>query len=217
MWDSLCKMPNVSLLHLLNVLVSNSQTLLPSTTILSFEAHSCLLIGDRFDFSDEDIRCSLQVLLHAATFQRFSPDLGHLWHFGLSLCAHALGSPGRCCRAPSIGLCFHPSPAEQGVHKVTVAPVSPASLPDFPPYLSALKPKEKDYANTPWQVFMNLFLWQLRRYSPYPTFFLNKSTNKLGNLKTFIYAYKSNVLSTVFKGHFLGYLLISAWSEDLKS
>lgn len=47
---------------------------------------------------------------------------------------------------------------------------------------------------------------------PYPTFFPNKSTNKLGNLKTFMYVYKNNVLSTVFTGHFLGYLLISAWS-----
>lgn len=67
-------------------------------------------------------------------------------------------------------------------------------------------------ANTPWQVFMNFFLPQLRRYLPYPTFFPNKSSNKLGNLKTFIYAHKNNALGTVFTGLFLGYIFISAWS-----
>lgn len=55
-------------------------------------------------------RFSLQVLLLVATFLHFSPGLGHLWPFGLSLCAHAPCSPGRCCYASSIGLCFHPSP-----------------------------------------------------------------------------------------------------------
>ena len=66
MWHPLCNISNLSLVHLLKVLVSNSQTLLPSRV--------CLVIRNRFDFSDADIGCSLQVLLlHAATFPHISP------------------------------------------------------------------------------------------------------------------------------------------------
>lgn len=201
-WDLLCKMFSLSLLHLLNVLVSSSQTLLLSHTVVSFEADSCLPIWDTFDFSHEDIRLSLQVLLLAATSLHFAPNLGHLWWFGFSLCAHAPCSPERCCCAPNTGLYFHPSPAEQSVHKVAVTSVSPVCLPDFPLHLLALKSKKEDYANTPWQVFMYVFLWQLRRFLPYPSFFPNKSTNKLANLKRFIYTHKNNTSSTVFASHF---------------
>lgn len=181
--------------------MSQSPVLSPSYHQRPFsllKAHSCLLIRNRFDFSN--IRCSPQVLLlHAATFLCFYPGLGWLRLlrlFGFSVRAHVLCLPGRRCRAPSIGLRFHPppctSPARQGVHKMPVAPVSPASLPDFSPSFSTLKPKEKGYANTMPNVHERIPVIAQELLAFTHTSFPNKRTNKLGNLKRLIYALKNN-------------------------
>lgn len=67
-WDLLCKMSNLSLLHLLNVLVSSSQTMLLSNTILTFEADSSLPIRDRFN---------LQMKWSNSAYKYFSSLLPH--------------------------------------------------------------------------------------------------------------------------------------------
>lgn len=70
-WDLLCKMSSLSLLPLLNVLVSSSQTMLPSNTILTFEANSCLPIREGLIFqmklSDSAYRFFSFLLPHSYT------------------------------------------------------------------------------------------------------------------------------------------------------
>lgn len=203
-------MSHLLLVHFLNVVVSGSQTLLPSTTFLSFEGPQLPIDKKQVWFFREWRRtqptgsgpscCCLPALLPRPGVAVAPPAV---WALSTCPCPmlawKVLPCPQHQAAFPFTTFTFW---ARQGTHKMPVAPVSPASLPDFPPSLSALKPKEKGkhHAKCSWIYFCDSSEDTCLTHTLFP----NKSTNKLGNLKRLIHALKNNPVDTGFTRLFSG-------------